>query len=250
MNELVITSQLAARIEWDKETALKDAKSIMAKYEKLELIEEELPQAKQELAGLRKVSKEINKQALDIDKELTASVKLFRTEVKEVKAIVDKGIAFIDTQVKTFETKQKEDKRIEICKLVEWEAIKEYHTFNEDWLLKKFDIETITLELSTLAKDLASQFNTIKMMATSHGMEAVKYIDRLKTNSLEEVLERIIEDATLTKEVKHEEVIEVEPIVIKTDEPIQTITRKLTGTLSQLRMLNDYAKKIGVEWSK
>ena len=250
MNALVITSQLAARIEWNKEIAIKEANEIMSKYEGLEFTEEQLPEAIKELATLRKVSKEINKQALDIDKELTANVKQFRTEVKEVKAIVDNGVSFIDEQVKTFETKQKEDKRISICKLVEWEAIKDYHSFNEDWLLKKYDIETVRLELETLGKMLAANFNTIKMMATSHDMESDKYIEKLKSTPLAEVLERIVEDSNLTKEVKHEEVTEVEPIIIKTDEPVQSITRKLTGTLSQLTMLNEYAKKIGVEWSK
>lgn len=250
MNALVITSKAVAQIDWNKDVAINEANEIMAKYDGLEFTEEQLPEAKKELATLRKVSKEINKQALDIDKELTSNVKQFRTEVKEVKSIVDNGISFIDDQVKAFELKQKEDKRITICELVAWEAIKDYHSFNEDWLLKKYDIETITLEMETLAKELASQFNTIKMMATSHNMESNKYIEKLKSSPLDVVLERIVEDAKLTQEVKHEEVVEVEPIVIKTDEAIQTITRKLTGTISQLTMLNEYAKKIGVEWSK
>lgn len=250
MNELKIINTIPAEIKWDKEIALNEANEIMAKYDGLEFTESQLPDAKKELATLRKVSKEINKQALDIDKELTASVKLFRTEVKEVKAIVDKGISFIDEQVKTFETKQKEDKRISICELVEWEAIKDYVSFNEDWLLKKFDIDTITLELEALATELASNFNTIKMMATSHDMDSLKYIEKFKTTPLDEVLSRIVEDATLTKEVKQVEVVEVEPIVIKTDEPISVITRKLTGTLSQLKMLNEYAGKIGVIWER
>ena len=250
MNALVITSQLAARIEWNKDIAINEANEIMAKYDGLEFTETQLPEAKKELATLRKVSKEINKQALDIDKELTANVKQFRTEVKEVKAIVDSGISFIDEQVKTFETKQKEDKRTEIMQLVEWEALKHYRSFNEDWLLKKYDVETVRLEIETLANELASQFSTIKMMATSHNMEADKYIEKLKSTPLADVLERIVEDANLTKQVKHEEVVEIEPIVIKTDEAIQTITRKLTGTITQLTMLNEYAKKIGVVWSK
>lgn len=250
MNELVIVKTVAASIEWNKEKAIKEANDIMKKYDGLEFTEDQLPDAKKELATLRKVSKEINSQALAIEKELTAEVKQFRNEVKEVKAIVDSGVNYIDEQVKAFEFKQKADKQNEIQELVEWEAIKDYYSFNQDWLLKKYDIETITMELEALGKELASQFNTIKMMATSHNMESNKYIEKLKSTPLEQVLERIVEDANLTKEIKHEEVVEVEPVVIKTDEAIQTITRKLTGTISQLKMLNEYASKIGVEWSK
>ena len=250
MNALIITSKAVAQIDWNKDVAINEANEIMAKYDGLEFTEKQLPEAKKELATLRKVSKEINKQALDIDKELTANVKQFRTEVKEVKAIVDSGITFIDEQVKAFEIKQQDEKLHEIIKLVEWEAVKDYYDFDDKWLLKKYDIETVRLELEAMAKELASQFNTIKMMATSHDMEADKYIEKLKSTPLAEVLERIVEDANLTKEIKKEEVAEVEPVVIKKDEPVQTITRKLTGTITQLKAVNEYCAKIGVEWSK
>lgn len=250
MNALIITSKAVAQINWDKEIAINEANEIMAKYDGLEFTEEQLPDAKKELATLRKVSKEINKQALDIDKELTANVKQFRTEVKEVKAIVDSGISFIDEQVKAFELQQRLDKKYKLMELVEWEAIKDYHYFDENWGLKKYDIETVRLEMEAYGKELASKFNTIKMMATSHNMESDKYIEKLKSTPLDEVLERIVEDAKLTQEVKQEEVVEVEPIVIDENATVHIVMRKLTGTIKQLEMLNTYAIKIGVGWSK
>ena len=60
MNELVITKQVIAVIEWNKELALKEANEIMSKYDGVEFSEEQLPIAKKEVALLRKVSKEIN----------------------------------------------------------------------------------------------------------------------------------------------------------------------------------------------
>ena len=49
MNDLVIKSQVAASIIWDKELALQDAKAIMEKYVGLEFDEEQLPEAKLEI---------------------------------------------------------------------------------------------------------------------------------------------------------------------------------------------------------
>jgi len=247
MKELVIINTIPATIKWDKEIALKEANEIMAKYDGVKFTEEQLPEAKKELATLRKVSKEINSQALKIDKELSKEIKAFRSDVKEVKAIVDKGVAFIDEQVKLFELKQKEEKRTMILHLDFWRDIEDFAIFNEDWLLKKYDVKMIELELKDMGKTIKSNINSIKMLATSHNMESDRYIEKLKSMPLDLVMHRTIEDTQLVNVTTAKEVVEVE---IDTTQPTQTILRKLTGTLQALTMLKEYADKIGVGWSK
>lgn len=245
MNDLVIKSQVAASIIWDKELALKEAKEIMQKYVGLEFDEEQLPEAKKELATLRKVAKEINAQALSIDKELTAEVKQFRADVKDVIAEVDKGINYIDEQVKVFLDKQDKEKELEIKSLIEWEYVSEYYPFDSKWLLKKYDMETIKLELEALIKDIEGSVATIKLLATSHKLDSDKYIDKLKSQPLQAILERIVEDSQLVNKVEV-----VEEVVLPTNQEQIIVVRQLKGSIAALTELKKYALKIGIEWSE
>jgi hypothetical protein len=243
MENLVVTKKQIAVIEWDKEQALKEAQEIMAKYEGLEFTEEQLPDAKKEIAKLRKVSKEINAQALAIDKELTLPVKTFRSEVKEVKAIVDNGINYINDQITEFEEKQKQERRIEILSFEEFTPISEYCNFDESWLLKKWKDKDLKELFITIKKDLDSSINTISLLATTNGLDKEFYVNKLKTMPLEQVVERITEDM---QNLKKEEVATPVINVDLTEDTIE-FNAKIIGTKSSIKALLNYANSIGVE---
>lgn len=244
MNEIKVIKQGIAVIEWDKATALKEANEIMAKYDGLEFTEEQLPEAKKEIAALRKVSKEINAQALAIDKELTAPVKEFRNDVNEVKAIVDNGVNFINEQVITFETKLKQERQEEIEAFEEYQAIKDYGNFDPDWLLKKWNDKLLKEYFNEVSNTIESSINTIKLMCTQNKLDSELYVDKLKSQSLEQVAQRIVEDF----ELLHKK--EAPAIVIEESTTITTVTRNLTGTVPQLKELKRYAISIGVKWEE
>ena len=244
MNEIKVINKGIAVIEWDKATALKEANEIMAKYDGLEFTEEQLPEAKKEIAALRKVSKEINAQALAIDKELTAPVKEFRNDVNEVKAIVDNGVNFINEQVITFETKLKQERQEEIEAFEEYQAIKDYGNFDPDWLLKKWNDKLLKEYFNEVSNTIESSINTIKLMCTQNKLDSELYVDKLKSQSLEQVAQRIVEDF----ELLHKK--EAPAIVIEESTTITTVTRNLTGTVPQLKELKRYANSIGVKWEE
>lgn len=245
MNELIIRSKQVAIIEWDKEKALQDANAIMQKYEGLVLEEEDLKDAKKELATLRKVSKEINNQALEIDKELTANVKKFRDEVKQVQAIVNNGINHIDAQVKEFEQRIKLERKNEIMSWEEYESISEYVPFNDDWLLKKWSDDSLKELLQSHKDQLNTYIATIKMTSNTLGLNSEFYIDKLKTIAYAQVIERMNEDA---KNLTHKE--EVQEVVIDKTEELITFTCNMKGTKSQIIAMKEYANKIGVELTR
>ncbi len=241
MESLIITKRQVASIEWNKEKAINDANEI---YEGRLIEEVDVPDAKKEIATLRKVSKEINSQALAIDKELTMEVKQFRNEVKEVKAIVDKGISYIDNQVKDFESAQKANRKLDIMSLDNYIDFKDYVPFNDDWLLKKWTDEKLIVEFETISNQLQTYISTIKITCNTLNIDNDFYIEKLKTIPYAQVIERINEDANRTKEVA------VEPIVVKENETIYDIKIELKCTPSQLKMMKVYAEKIGVIWKR
>ena len=242
MNELLIISQTPATIKFDKQKALTEAQAIMQKYDGLEFQEEDLKDAKKELATLRKVSKEVNNQALEIDRQLTQEVKQFRDDVKEVISVITKVINNIDNQVKTFENKQKDVRKQQIIDMEEYKNISDYIPFNDEWLLKKYDDKTLK-ELFTSHKEQIDMYvGTIKMTCSTLGLESDFYIEKLKTTPYAQVIELIntVSQATTKEEVK--------PVVIDETEQLLTITRTITGTRTQLMALKKYALEIGCKY--
>ena len=248
MENLVIVSKQIATIEWNKDKAIQEAKEIMAKYEGLEFKEEDLAVAKKEVATLRKVSKAINSQALAVDKELTAPVKLFRSEVKEVKAIVDSGIEFINEQVKQFELNIAQERTVEILEWEEWKSIEEYCLFNPDWLLKKWTDKALQIELADMLFKINNDIKVIDINADTLKLDSEKYVNQLKEDyDLTSILVRMKEDyELLNTKVEEPQIIEV--IEINPNEELITITRTIKGTETQLIALKEYALKLGVEY--
>ena len=251
MENLVIIKKQVASIEWNKEQAIKEAKEIMSKYEGIVFTEEDLPQAKKEIATLRKVSKEINAQALAIDKELTNPVKQFRNEVKEVKAIVDNGIEYINEQVKTFEEAMKQDRKNEIMSFDEWESIKEYHAFDESWLLKKWTDKLLKTEFSDILYSINKELEAIKTNADTLQLDANTYMEMLKSNSYNElvpILNRMKEDYELLTSKSSEEQSKDTTVTPIEDDEVITIKRTITGAKSKLIALKEYALKLGLKY--
>ena len=241
MESLLVTSKQVASIEWDKEKAINDVNEIMKKYDGLTFQEIDLPDAKKELANLRKVAKEINSQALAIDKELTNPVKTFRKEVNEVIAIVNNGIDNIDTQVKEFETKAKLERKKEIMSWTHYDLIKDFIPFNDEWLLKKWTDEKLEELLDEHHNQLTTYITTIKTTAKTLRLESDFYIDKLKTIPYVQVIERMNEDANNLHKTTTKVVIDT------TEKPIE-ITRKITGTKTQLIALKKYALELGCKY--
>lgn len=243
MENLVVVSKQVAQIEWNKEQALQEAKDIMAKYEGVVFDEEQLPLAKKEVATLRKVAKEINAQALAIDKELTAPVKQFRNEVKEVKAIIDNGITHIDEQIKDFEFEQAKLRMYEILSFDEYEALGSFVQYDSSWGLKKWTDKKLKELFVSMKDEIDRGINTIKSTCTMAKLDSEFYINMFKTNELDKVIERITEDVENLKKSSEQS---VEIVEVKKEDELITIHRTITGTESQLIALKQYALKLGV----
>lgn len=240
--EVVVVKKAIAQIEWDKEKALKDAQEFMAKYDGLQIQESDLPQAKKDIASLRKVSKEINSQALAIDKELTAPVKQFRSEVKEVKAVVDSGITFINNQVKEFESQAKEARKQDIMLMEEFKDIEEFVPFNDEWLLKKWTDKKLIELFNQHKEQLITYKSSINTTAETLKLDATFYINKLKTTPYVDVIQSMNDAVQGSKrEVKT-------TYVPDEDDKVLTITRVITGTKAQLKALKKYALEIGCEY--
>lgn len=91
-----VRSWLAARLE---------------KYDNLIVTQEDLPVAKADVASLRKFVKALDGERIAIKKAYMAPYEALEQRVNELKAMCERPIQAIDTQVKAFDERRKQDKK-------------------------------------------------------------------------------------------------------------------------------------------
>lgn len=83
-------------------------------YETIVYTDDKIKEAKADKANLNKLKKALNDERIRREKEYMAPFKVFKTQVDEIIAIIDKPIAIIDKQVKEYEDIKRSEKRKQI----------------------------------------------------------------------------------------------------------------------------------------
>lgn len=108
MNELqVIANQTPGTIKWNFEELKERLTADMKRYESIVYTDDNIKEAKSDIAGLRKLQKEVNDRKIEIKKVCLAPYELFEEQVNELKAIIEKPIAMIDEKVKDYEARRR-----------------------------------------------------------------------------------------------------------------------------------------------
>lgn len=108
-------------------------------YENVVFTEETKVDAKKTVAELRKLKKSIDDDRKAVKKQWMAPYEKFEAEVKELLAMVDRPINFINGQVEAFEQKRLEERKAEIEAIYEEEIgdlrdfLPIYRIMNEKW---------------------------------------------------------------------------------------------------------------------
>lgn len=116
-------------------------------YVGLVYTEEQIKDAKKDVANLRKFTKALSDERIRIKKQCLQPYEDFEMKIKELSGIVDKAIANIDTQVKGYEEQEKA-KKLEAVKRL-WEALeppsgmKFEQVFKEKFLNKSCSMGTV-----------------------------------------------------------------------------------------------------------
>lgn len=108
MNELqVISQQTPGTIEWNFEELKKQLSAEMKRYESIVYTDDNIKEAKTDIAGLRKLQKEVNDRKIEIKKTFLEPYETFEAQANELKAIIEKPIAVIDEKIKDYEARRK-----------------------------------------------------------------------------------------------------------------------------------------------
>lgn len=129
MNEIEVrVEQRPGEIKSNLDDLAAALRNQMQAYEELEVTEDNIPERKNDLATLRKMSKAIDDRRKDVKREWDKPLKEFEAKVKDVTDIIGAQITRIDGSIKAFDQKRIEEKQVHLRELYD-EAIGEYAEF-------------------------------------------------------------------------------------------------------------------------
>lgn len=115
MEELSLVIQQPERflthITWNKDELKQFVLQKTADYQNVVYTEDALKGAKADRAYLNKLKKAISDRRIEVKKAIMAPYDEFEADVKEILMLIEKPIDAIDTQIKAYETQQKEARK-------------------------------------------------------------------------------------------------------------------------------------------
>jgi hypothetical protein len=244
-------------------------------YKVLVLDETQLPEAKTDLASLRKLAKALNDERIAKEKEYMIPFNFAKSQIDELVKPVKEAIENIDSQLKAFEEAEAQKKTLDIVKLWEMKhfALLPYSkAYDPKWLNKGFDIKAISEAMDKFIEKVNSDFSLIERLCGVDNEEAITetwaiYKESITLDPMQAVdeQERRVnakkkadeerQQAKLQKSLQEAKTIEIKPVeapIVEEapKEPLYTVNLSITGTLAQQKALKEFLLTTGMAFKK
>ena len=275
MAEFKITSDLSALrgavIEANFEEVRAWLDENLAPYREMAVIPETIPQAKTYRANIRKVKDRIDQSRKEAKNAALAAYTEFESKCKELTGLCDEATNAIDSQIKSFEAAEKQEKcdllKAEYQSYADAEA-REYcpwdSIFDPRWLNKGYNIEEAKEEIRAKLYNTAVNIESIRTMG---GEDTAYLLDVFKTThdinavirkqlALKAAREREEERRKQMDQAKKAEPAPAPapaPKVEEQDPPtteIVTVDFRVTCTREKLAALGQYMRTMGIEYGR
>lgn len=251
-------------------------RELMQPYEKLVISEDDMAEAKNILARIRKVKTGIDEYRKSIKKEYSAPLVAFEERVKDVISVCTESESNLSEQINKFDRKRREEKFAaleqffndnigDMTPYLTWDQIK-----NEKWGNATFSEESALAEIKQAIDMCADGVNAIRSLnspfveallnaySKNHDLAGAMKLNGELTEQKRREDERkaAIEAAKATQERKAPEPVRTEPTPEKViaSEPtvdadkILTVTLQISGTNDQLLALRKYLDAEGLRF--
>ena len=246
-------------------------------YKGLIVEEDGIASAKTDCAKLRKIAKSASDYRISIKKEHEAKISKTMEQLKEITDIFNGAAAEIDSQVKEFDEKRKEEKQIAIGNIYK-ESIGDMaqflpllKIFNEKWLNKGYSLESIKKEIKAQVESVQDGIKTIQLLGTKYEsqmisafLECYNMNDALKKKAeLEQIdaeMERRRTEMERRRKAQEEEQQNEEQVreqeepqkqeEVPQEEPRYRLAFEVFGNHEQLTALVDYLRASGMEYKR
>lgn len=177
--ELSVTQQMGV-ITGNFDAIKAQLESEMAEYKGKTFTEETKKKAKEDLADLRKLKKNVNTRKLEVKKAYMKPYDDFEEKVKELICVIDEPIGLIDGQVKEFEEKRINERKAAIEDLYDEtvdEELRDYipleRIYGDKWTNAITTMKSIREEINLKVMQTRQDITTIKAMKSEKEEEAL-----------------------------------------------------------------------------
>ena len=166
VNELVVPE----RITWNYEELKKELTEKTELYASVVYTDETIKQAKADRAKLNALKTALNSERIRMEREYMTPFNEFKAQVAEIIGIIDKPVKAIDAQIKDFEKREQDEKRVKIIELFdgienkpEWLKIEQL--WDPRWLNKSTTFRMIEENILGLLNRIETELATIETLA-------------------------------------------------------------------------------------
>ena len=205
VNELVLPEQ----ITWNYEELKTELAEKVQKYETMVYTEDQVKDAKADVASLRKLKKALNDERIRREKEYMKPFNVFKDQVNEIISIIDKPVQLIDSQLVEYEEERKRKKKADIeafwneTEHPEWVTMTK--VFEDAWLNASYSEAKIKKEIDTKIGLINTDADTISRLP-EFSFEAMEtYKDTLDLNRAIQEGQRLSEIQKRKAEAEAEE---------------------------------------------
>ena len=177
--ELSVTQQMGV-ITGNFDAIKAQLESEMEEYKGKTFTEETKKKAKEDLADLRKLKKNVNARKMEVKKAYMKPYDDFEEKVKELICVIDEPIGLIDGQVKEFEEKRINERKAAIEDLYDEtveEELRDYipleRIYGDKWTNATTTMKSIREEINLKVMQTRQDITTIKAMKSEKEEEAL-----------------------------------------------------------------------------
>jgi len=148
-------------------------------YKSLEVTEENKTERKKDVATLRKLVKAVNDKRIEVKKECLKPYEIFEKQANELIEIINEPIRLLDSQIKEYEDKQRQEK-VNTIKQIYYELAGELAEYIALEQIYDNKWENVATSIKSIREDMTVKFNEIK-----------RAIDAIKATGSEKVEEAL-----------------------------------------------------------
>ena len=255
--ELKIEEYELKPIGFNFEELKKELEIQLEKYQNLVFTEDTMKDAKKTRTDLNNLITTIENERKRIKKEWNQPYVEFENKIKELVALVEQPKLAIDTQIKTYEDKKKQEKKEELenyfneineCAYLKFEMI-----FDEKWLNATADVkkikESISSKVGSFTTGVASierqdeKYRVqmldiyIKTMDLSQALLEKERLEKLEFESTKRMIAEDMQNANIEKNASNEEITRNDT---SNEEELEVLDFRVYVTRSQKLALRNY----------
>ena len=257
-------------IEFNFDDLKQELQRKMDHYRGIVYTDDQIKDAKKDLAALRKFTTALSDERIRVKKEWMKPVESFENKIKELTAIVNEPIVLISAQVQEYEEQKREEKRQQILDYwAEKDAPAWLQYIDAKWLNASASLKSVKAEIDARIEKVKEDLAVIRALP-SYAFEAEQvYLSSLdlakavsEAHRLSEMAERKaaheaemarlkeVASARMAAEVAEMERV-AESIQTQPTAPKKyTISFRATMTVEQARELRDFFMSRGIEYEK